>query len=109
MDCLVLLASVRRTIFASDGDRGRFLASHLRGIRDILGRPGGTRWPTQDSSGYHELCRLIARLKSQATLQEIVAIDVYPEWIDLVAAFTIESFRCWQVRAVVCGDGRLTR
>ena len=47
-------------------------------------------------ANYHEMCRLLARLKANYQLSELVASDSYREWISIVATFTIDSFNHWQ-------------
>ncbi|KAH9499291.1 Exportin 7 [Bulinus truncatus] len=49
-----------------------------------------------DPANYHEFCRLLARLKSNYQLGELVKVDNYPEVIKLIAEFTITSLRMWQ-------------
>lgn len=46
-----------------------------------------------DSGNYHEFCRLLARLKSNYQLGELVKVDNYPEVIKLIAEFTITSLQ----------------
>ena len=46
-----------------------------------------------DPSNYHEFCRLLARLKSNYQLGELVKVDNYPEVIKLIAEFTVTSLR----------------
>ncbi|KAJ3328248.1 Exportin 7, partial [Blyttiomyces sp. JEL0837] len=40
----------------------------------------------------HEFCRMLVRLKTVHHLKEILERPQYPEWIELAAAFTINSF-----------------
>ena len=47
-------------------------------------------------ANYHEICRLLARLKANYQLSELVASEAYGEWISIVATFTIDSFNHWQ-------------
>lgn len=49
-----------------------------------------------EHANYHELCRLLGRLKTNYQLNELVAVDHYTEWIQLVAELTIESLKSWQ-------------
>ena len=49
-----------------------------------------------DPNNYHEFCRLLARLKSNYQLGELVMVDQYPESIQLMAKFTVESLQMWQ-------------
>lgn len=44
-------------------------------------------------NNYHEFCRLLARLKSNYQLGELVKVDNYPEIIKLIAEFTVTSLR----------------
>lgn len=46
-----------------------------------------------DANNYHEFCRLLARLKSNYQLGELVLVESYPEAIQLIAKFTIDSLR----------------
>jgi exportin-7 len=46
-----------------------------------------------DSNNYHEFCRLLARLKSNYQLGELVMIDSYQETVGLIAKFTVESLQ----------------
>jgi len=46
-----------------------------------------------DAGNYHEFCRLLARLKSNYQLGEMVKVDNYPEVIKLIAEFTVTSLQ----------------
>ena len=77
----------------------------VAGVRDILQNPSG-KWFHEnvlaylwfheiilgltDPNNYHEFCRLLARLKSNYQLGELVMVDQYPESIQLMAKFTVE-------------------
>lgn len=92
MQCLILLSSVRRSLFPNESERARFLNQMMRGIRDVLASRSGL----QHEENYHEFCRLLGRLKSNYQLSELVNADVYAEWLELAAAFTTTSFDQWQ-------------
>ena len=49
-----------------------------------------------DHENYHELCRLLARLKANFQLSELVQCSDYAEWIAMVANFTVDSFKHWE-------------
>ena len=112
------IASVRRSLF-NNAERGKFLNQLVTGVREILQNPNGL----QDPNNYHEFCRsvlyslpiykvssqkcnlhlnfliyrsLLARLKSNYQLGELVMVDNYPESIQLMAKFTVESLQMWQ-------------
>ncbi|XP_030756336.1 exportin-7 [Sitophilus oryzae] len=89
--CLVQIASVRRSLF-SNSERAKFLTNLVNGVKQILQNPEGLG----DPNNYHEFCRLLARLKSNYQLGELVMVDNYPEAIQLIAKFTIQSLQMWQ-------------
>ncbi|XP_023340889.1 exportin-7 [Eurytemora carolleeae] len=89
--CLVQIASVRRSLF-NNAERGKFLNQLVAGVRKILLNPQ----ELSDTNNYHEFCRLLARLKSNYQLGELVTVDNYPECIQLMAKFTVESLQMWQ-------------
>ncbi|XP_065226842.1 exportin-7 isoform X3 [Planococcus citri] len=91
LSCLVQIASVRRSLF-SNPERAKFLAHLVNGLKHILQNPQGLRNP----NNYHEFCRLLARLKSNYQLGELVMIENYPETIQLITKFTVESLQVWQ-------------
>ncbi|KAF0031847.1 hypothetical protein F2P81_016402 [Scophthalmus maximus] len=49
-----------------------------------------------DPNNYHEFCRLLARLKSNYQLGELVKVENYPEVIRLIANFTVTSLQHWE-------------
>jgi len=91
LSCLVQIASVRRSLF-NNAERGKFLNQLVTGVREILQNPTGLT----DPNNYHEFCRLLARLKSNYQLGELVMVDNYSESIQLMAKFTVESLQMWQ-------------
>ena len=91
LSCLVQIASVRRSLF-NNAERGKFLNQLVTGVREILQLPTGLT----DPNNYHEFCRLLARLKSNYQLGELVMVDHYSESIQLMAKFTVESLQMWQ-------------
>ncbi|KAF8061166.1 XPO7 [Scenedesmus sp. PABB004] len=93
LECLVRLASVRRSLFSSDAERSKFLNRLVNGCRDILRSQSGL---AEHHDNYHEFCRLLGRLKTNYQLSELVSVDNYTEWIQLVAQLTIDSLNSWQ-------------
>lgn len=91
LSCLVQLASVRRSLF-SNTERAKFLTHLVNGVKHILQNPQGL----SDPGNYHEFCRLLARLKSNYQLGELVMVENYPEAIQLIAKFTVQSLQMWQ-------------
>mmetsp|Transcript_24027 Transcript_24027/g.60483 ORF Transcript_24027/g.60483 Transcript_24027/m.60483 type:complete len:1061 (+) Transcript_24027:348-3530(+) len=92
LECLVRLASVRRSLFSNETERSKFLNALVNGTRDIL----RTQMGLDSHANYHEYCRLLGRLKTNYQLAELVSVDNYIEWIELVAQFTINSLQSWQ-------------
>merc|ERR1719509_532342 len=91
LSCLVQIARVRRSLL-NNAERGKFLNQLVAGVRKILQNPT----ELSDPNNYHEFCRLLARLKSNYQLGELVMVDNYQESIQLMAKFTVESLQMWQ-------------
>ncbi|XP_019090240.1 PREDICTED: exportin-7-like isoform X2 [Camelina sativa] len=92
LECLVRLASVRRSLFTSDATRSKFLAHLMTGTREILQSGNGLA----DHDNYHVFCRLLGRFRLNYQLSELVKMDGYGEWIQSVAEFTLKSLQSWQ-------------
>ncbi|KAJ8503871.1 hypothetical protein OPV22_004757 [Ensete ventricosum] len=92
LECLVRLASVRRSLFTDDPARSQFLAHLMRGTKEILQTGQGLA----DHDNYHEFCRLLGRFKVNFQLSELLSVEIYTDWIHLVAEFTTKSLQSWQ-------------
>ena len=92
LECLVRMASVRRSLFASETERNAYLQRLIAGTADILARNQGLG----EHANYHEFCRLLSRLKTNYQLSELVAVPGYQQWINAVAEFTLTSLQSWQ-------------
>lgn len=92
MEAIILMCSVRRSLFPSDKDRGAFLGRLMVGIRELLSNQTGF----QEQDNYHQFCRLLGRLKANYQLSELVKTDGYMEWLELASNFTVQSIRNWQ-------------
>lgn len=90
LTCLVQITSIRRSIF-SNNERIKFLNCLVAGAVEILKTSHGLSEP----QNYHEFCRLLARLKSNYQLGELVVVDNYAEAIQLIAKFTVQSLQMW--------------
>lgn len=90
LSCLVQIASIRRSFF-NYSERAKFLQQLVSGVKYMLENPTGL----SDPSCYHEFCRLLARLKSNYQLSELVKVENYPETTELITKFTVESLRHW--------------
>ncbi|XP_031627705.1 ran-binding protein 16 isoform X2 [Contarinia nasturtii] len=91
LSTLVQITSVRRSLF-SNTERAKFLSNLVVNIKNILENSQGL----SDPDNYHEFCRLLARLKTNYQLSELVVVECYPEVIQLIAKFTIQSLQMWQ-------------
>ncbi|KAJ3676579.1 hypothetical protein LUZ60_003991 [Juncus effusus] len=92
LECLVRLASVRRSLFTDEPSRSQFLSHLMSGTKEILQTGQGLA----DHDNYHEFCRLIGRFKVNYQLAELLSVEIYGEWIRLVAEFTVKSLQSWQ-------------
>lgn len=87
LECMVQLASMRRTLFATDQLRIQNIRRHMEATVEILRHQSGL----EDHNNYHHFCRWLARLKVNYQLDELISLNAYQEWIDLVASFTLQS------------------
>lgn len=92
LECLVRLASVRRSLFTNDAARSKFLDHLMSGTKEILRTGQGLA----DHDNYHEFCRLLGRFRINYQLSELVTMEGYGDWIRLVAEFTSKSLQSWQ-------------
>eukprot|EP00985_Skeletonema_marinoi_P000640 scaffold227_cov116-Skeletonema_marinoi.AAC.2 len=92
MEAVILICSVRRSLFPSDKEREAFLGRIMAGIRELLKNQTGL----QHQDNYHQFCRLLGRLKANYQLSELVKTEGYLDWLDLAASFTTQSIRNWQ-------------
>ncbi|XP_038977718.1 exportin-7-like isoform X2 [Phoenix dactylifera] len=92
LECLVRLASVRRSLFTDDPARSQFLAHLMTGTKEILQTGQGLA----DHDNYHEFCLLLGRFKVNYQLSELLNVEIYGDWIRLVAEFTTKSLQSWQ-------------
>ncbi|GAB2277715.1 hypothetical protein Dimus_012418 [Dionaea muscipula] len=92
LECLVRLASIRRSLFTNDASRSKFLAHLMTGTKEILQSGQGLA----QHENYHEFCRLLGRFRVNYQLSELVNVEGYSDWIHLVAEFTLKSLQSWQ-------------
>uniref|UniRef100_A0A668A9R3 Exportin 7 n=1 Tax=Myripristis murdjan TaxID=586833 RepID=A0A668A9R3_9TELE len=84
-------AQETRSLF-NNAERAKFLSHLVDGVKRILANPQCL----PDPNNYHEFCRLLARLKSNYQLGELVKVENYPEVIRLIANFTVTSLQHWE-------------
>jgi exportin-7 len=89
MEIIVELSSVRRSLFSDDEQRNRHLASLMNGITDVLLAWQDNKALLEDAATLHEFCRLLARLKGNFQLAQIVNAEGYSDWIRLVGQFSL--------------------
>mmetsp|Transcript_2983 Transcript_2983/g.6712 ORF Transcript_2983/g.6712 Transcript_2983/m.6712 type:complete len:1119 (+) Transcript_2983:545-3901(+) len=93
MQAIILMASVRRSLFPTDKERAAFLGQLITGIREMLKNQTGLSY----AENYHEFCRLLGRLKANYQLSELVKAEGYIEWLTLAGDFTVKSIESWQL------------
>ncbi|PNW69825.1 hypothetical protein CHLRE_19g751347v5, partial [Chlamydomonas reinhardtii] len=94
LECMVRLASVRRSLFTSEGERFKFLNRLVAASRSML--DPGARPRLAQHENFHGLCRLLGRLKTNYQLSELVAVDGYTDWIQAVAQLTVYALQQWE-------------
>ncbi|CAF1334947.1 unnamed protein product, partial [Didymodactylos carnosus] len=72
LGCLIQMSSVRRSLLNTN--ERLIVLNYL----------------THDDKALHEFCRLICRLRSNIQLHELIKIDMYPQFIELLTKFTID-------------------
>ncbi|XP_038719138.1 exportin-7-like isoform X2 [Tripterygium wilfordii] len=92
LECLVRMASIRRSLITDDSTRKKFLAQLMAGTKEILQREIGLA----DHDNYHVYCRLLGRFKLNYQLPELISDESFSDWMHLVAEFTLKSLRSWQ-------------
>ncbi|KAL8129299.1 hypothetical protein V2J09_018454 [Rumex salicifolius] len=92
LECLVWLASVRRSLFTSDSSRLKYLATLMTGSKQIMETGRGL----DDHDNYNEFCRLLGRFKVHYQLSELVNREEYGGWLSSVAEFTVKSLQSWK-------------
>lgn len=90
MTCLVQMASARRSMFQKE-QRTEYLSRLILYVNRIFETQRGL----DDPNNYHEFCRLLARLKTNFQLAELVNIDGYNTWVTYAAKFTVSSLQAW--------------
>lgn len=100
LECMVRLASVRRSLFTSEGERLKFLNRLVAATRSILD-PAARQLLAQHEN-FHGLCRLLGRLKTNYQLSELVAVEQYNSWIQSVAQLTVYALQNWEWSGSSC-------
>ncbi|KAI8368699.1 armadillo-type protein [Blakeslea trispora] len=92
MECLVQVASVRKTLFNDQDERSNFVIKVMQGIREIILASQGLN----DVDNYNEFCRLLFRFRATVPLNEMVEKPGYLEWVEIIADFSLKAFRSWK-------------
>ncbi|CAM9433151.1 unnamed protein product, partial [Chrysoparadoxa australica] len=92
MQSIILLSSVRRSLFAKESDRAAYLQQLMNFLRDVLQTQRGL----QHQENYHEFCRQLGRLKANYQLSELLRVEGFIEWVELAANFVVKAFQNWQ-------------
>ena len=89
LQCLVLLASLRRSLYSKEEERVAMLGSFIKGTSQILSSRAGL----DDDECYHEFCRLLGRINAANQLTELSSNPQFGAWIDQVHVFTSHALR----------------
>ena len=91
LQCLVLFASLRRSLYSKEEERAAMLSSYMEGTSKILS--SGTGIGLQDEECYHEFCRLLGRVNAANQLTELSSNAKFGAWLDQIFAFTANALR----------------
>uniref|UniRef100_A0A158Q4K4 Exportin-7 n=1 Tax=Dracunculus medinensis TaxID=318479 RepID=A0A158Q4K4_DRAME len=94
LQVLVQLASLRRTLFSGE-ERQIFLDNFVHGIVAVIKMSE----KLEHQQCFHELCRIVARLKGNYQLSELMKTTDYNELVELLGNFTEYCLR------TIGGDG----
>ena len=89
LQALVLLASLRRSLYSKEEERTAMLSSYIKGTSKIL----ATRAGLDDEECYHEFSRLLGRINAANQLTELSSNPQFGAWIDEVFNFTASALR----------------
>ncbi|KAI9353121.1 armadillo-type protein [Pilaira anomala] len=92
MECMVQIASVRKTLFNDQEERSKFVVKVMQGIREIILSSQGLN----NTDNYNEFCRLLYRFRATVPLNEMVEKPGYLDWIELIADFSLKAFQSWK-------------
>ncbi|KAI8091890.1 armadillo-type protein [Thamnidium elegans] len=92
MECMVQVASVRKTLFNDHDERSNFVVKIMQGIREIILTSQGLN----DTDNYNEFCRLLFRFRATLPLNELVEKPGYLDWTELIADFSLKAFQSWK-------------
>lgn len=92
MECLVQIASVRKTLFNDQDERSKFVLRVMRGIREIISTSQGLN----DADNYNGFCRLLFRFRATIPLNEMTEKVGYTEWMESIARFSLQAFQSWK-------------
>ncbi|CAB3396860.1 unnamed protein product [Caenorhabditis bovis] len=94
MTIIAQLASIRRTLF-NGPERQAYVQKLVEGVVGVIMNPE----KLSEQGAFHEFCRLIARLKTNYQLCELIAVPCYAHMLRLLAEFTVQSLRMMEFSA----------
>ncbi|KYQ93071.1 exportin 7 [Tieghemostelium lacteum] len=89
LDCLLQFISVRKSIFAKEDEKLKFLTNIISHLHECLKHNIGF----QNENNHLAFSRILERLKSNYHLQFLVSTNGYNEWIDSLSTFTINTLK----------------
>jgi len=92
MESISLLSSVRSSLFDSMGARTSYLSKLISGICALIENKIGL----VHAENHHQLCRVLARIKSSHQLAQLTRVSDFERWIRLVCDFSCKTFQSWQ-------------
>lgn len=109
LECLAELAAARRSLFVRVEDRVRYLSSLIAGAQAIMAGsspPGGPVVPSGGSTAgigalasepdnFHQFCRFLWKLNANFSIDELLMVDRFDEFLKGVAAVSTASFRSY--------------
>lgn len=94
IECLILVASIRRSLFDEEECRLRHLENNIQIATDLLEKNA----ESHDQQTIYYICRLLLSIKSIYEVSELEKCEKYEQWKELILKFTLAGFRNGNVR-----------
>eukprot|EP01071_Lankesteria_metandrocarpae_P004787 Lankesteria_metandrocarpae@DN3691_c0_g1_i1.p1 len=92
LQTLVLLAAFRRTFFPKESERLLQIGQLVSGTANIL----ETHMGLDDDDCYHELCRLLGKIRAANQINDLAASPAFSLWIEQAFRFTMHAMVDWK-------------
>ena len=97
LQSLVLIASFRRSFYQKEDDRNKITSHFLQGTGNLM----NLRIGLSDRDCFHEMCRLIGKVRVGENLTEFLEIPGFTSWLENVLRFTSEALNSGEGNSLI--------